>query len=105
MILYISGPMTGYENYNYPAFHAAQEDLESVGYTVLSPANHPLRDDWEWVDYMEADIALAFQAEGFATLEGWEKSKGARIEVAIADSLGLPVRPLADWMADALAGT
>jgi hypothetical protein len=38
MIIYISGPMTGYPDLNFPAFHLAASVLRSEGFTVISPA-------------------------------------------------------------------
>jgi hypothetical protein len=96
--LYVSGPMTGYEDFNYPAFHAAKAALAARGYDVISPADLPPRDDWEWIDYMEPNIASVFQVDGIALLDGWTESKGARIECAIAEGRGIPMRGLAEWL-------
>lgn len=98
MKLYISGPMTDYEEFNYPAFHAAKEALQARGYDVISPADLPLREDWEWIDYIIADIASVFQVDGVALLDGWEASKGARIECEIAAQREIPVLPTAHWL-------
>lgn len=98
MKLYLSGPMTGIEEHNYPAFHAAKEELENAGHEVLSPAELPVRDDWEWIDYMMIDIEWVFAAEGVAHLSGWEKSKGARIEMKIAECRGLLIKHWTQWL-------
>lgn len=37
--LYIAGPMTGYPDANYPAFHVARDALLAHGYQVVSPAD------------------------------------------------------------------
>lgn len=96
MILYISGPMTGIEDYNYPAFHEVKESLLEAGHQVISPADLPDMD--EWVDYMEANILDVFRADGLALLSGWENSKGARIEFRIAECRGIEAKPWADWI-------
>jgi hypothetical protein len=48
--LYLSGPMTGYADKNFPAFVKATRQLRKVGYKVLSPheldLEHP-RQTWE----------------------------------------------------------
>lgn len=99
MRLYLSGPMTGIEEFNYPAFHAAKATLTDAGHDVVSPADLPITDGWEWVDYILVDIGSVFTVEGVATLDGWEASKGARIECRIAAERGVPIRPLAEWLA------
>lgn len=101
MRLYLSGPMTGYSEFNYPAFHAAKATLEAAGYEVVSPSDLPIRPDWEWIDYIEVDIDSVFSADGIATLPGWEKSKGARVERRIAERLGLRTDTVAGWVAPA----
>lgn len=98
MKLYVSGPMTGIPEFNYPAFHEAKDRLTARGYTVLSPADLPIRDDWEWIDYILADIASVFDVDGVATLPGYETSKGARIECRIAEQLCIPIRPVSAWL-------
>ena len=98
MKLYISGPMTGYENFNYPAFHEAKKQLEEKGFEVISPADMPIREDWDWIDYILLDIDAVFQVDGVATLLGCGKSQGSRIECAIAKNRGVPVKPLAQWL-------
>lgn len=97
-VIYISGPMTGLPEFNYPAFHDAKRDLEAAGYTVLSPADLPIRDDWEWIDYIIEDLDAVFQADGIATLEGHEMSKGARIECRVAKHLGMTIKPVSEWL-------
>lgn len=98
MILYLSGPMTGYPDFNYPAFHAAKSALEARGYGVVSPADLPIRDDWEWCDYILVDIDSVFQVDGVATLPDADKSNGARIECRIAERRGIAVRTVRYWI-------
>lgn len=41
MIVYVAGPMSGYEQFNRPAFHSAAKRLTDKGYVVLNPATLP----------------------------------------------------------------
>lgn len=98
MKVYISGPMTGYPGYNYPAFHAAENELRSRGYDTLNPARHPAQESW--VDYLRLDLVDVLAADGLALLPGWEASRGAQLEVHVAHALGMRVLPLNAWLAN-----
>jgi hypothetical protein len=100
MRLYVSGPMTGYEQFNYPAFESAAKQLRDVGYEVCSP--HELNSnegDVSWIECMKVDIRALLDCEGVATLDGHEKSKGATLENTIAAAMGLEIKSLGDWLA------
>ena len=36
--IYVSGPMSGLPDLNFPAFHAAAAELRALGHTVVNPA-------------------------------------------------------------------
>lgn len=88
MVVYISGPMTGIEEFNFPAFICAKKLLEEDGNTVLSPHEAPKADSWE--GYMRHDIRLVTMSDVICMLPGWKKSRGALLEKCIADALGMP---------------
>lgn len=102
MILYLSGPMTNRPQHNYPAFFAAEEQLQAAGHVVLNPARI---DDlcsteagertWTW--YMRRALRMLTSADGVALLPGWTNSKGATLEVDVADRLGLLQMDLDMW--------
>lgn len=94
--IYISGPMTGYDNHNKESFARAAEWLRSSGFEVLSPheVKLPERPLPTWEDYMKADLLLLIRARTVVTLPGWECSRGAKLEVEIAHTLGLLVLPI-----------
>jgi hypothetical protein len=90
--VYVSGPMTGYPDYNFPAFHGMEAVLSALGYHTLNPARnfngehgHPRE------DYMRLDIQNVLQADAVVMLPGWTQSVGARTEVMVAHQLGLPL--------------
>ncbi len=94
MKVYLSGPMTGLADYNYPAFNAVAQRLRGLGYHVINPAeNFGGRPDHPGgrSAYMRLDIGHVLDVDAVAVLPGWEKSRGARLEVAVALELGLPV--------------
>lgn len=99
MRLYIAGPMTGLPEFNHPAFFAAEEELRAAGIATLNPARKDGRDGCsEWLDFMRASLRDIADADGIATLPDWESSRGARIEVDLAQQLGIPVKPLNAWL-------
>jgi len=93
MIAYLSGPMTGLPDLNYPAFQFAAERLRAEGVQVISPheITPPGAGPWSWEAHMRADLAALLTAEVIVMLPGWETSRGARLEKAVADALGLVV--------------
>lgn len=87
---YISGPMTGIADFNYPAFNEAEVALRALGWDVVNPTHNfhgetgrPRR------DYMRADIKHVLGVDTVFLLPGWEASEGSRLEVLIAQELGL----------------
>lgn len=89
MRIFLCGPMTGYENFNYPAFNAEAARLRALHYTVLNPAENGVCATWR--DYMCKSIAQLIVCDTIAFLPGWSASRGARIEHALATDLGLHV--------------
>ena len=99
---YIAGPMTGIAEFNFPAFNKEAVRLRAEGLTVLNPADHGIVEGAEWADYLRHDIAGLATCERIHLLQGWEESKGARLEVTIAQALGMAIT-LADGAASPAA--
>lgn len=88
--IYLSGPMTGLPDLNFPAFNAAAARLRSLGFDVVNPAElNP--DGASWGDCMRKDIVALMSCDTVATLPGWENSKGAQLEVLIGERLEMAV--------------
>ncbi|HDT2145345.1 TPA: DUF4406 domain-containing protein [Enterobacter roggenkampii] len=86
-VVFITGPMTGYHNFNRDEFNTEARILEERGFTVLNPAILPdgLRHD----QYLQITLAMLEQADAVFLLNGWENSVGATREFDRADELGL----------------
>lgn len=97
--LYVSGPMTGFPDLNYPAFNRAAEQLRAAGYEVTNPVDKDVPDTAPWLEHMRADIKLMMDCDGVALLPGWQHSRGANVEINLAHGLGLPVHGLVAWLA------
>jgi Domain of unknown function (DUF4406) len=97
--------MTGYPNWNFPAFFEAEKQLEKLGYEVINPAHNdgatvqealesagPVdRPNNLWSDYMKRDLPHVMNVDMVCLLPGWQKSKGASLEVTVAKAIGLPL--------------
>lgn len=89
MKIYISGPMTGYPDNNYPAFEYA---LQQFAGDAISPHNiHEDATDLSWAGYMRRDIAAMMKCDSIVMLAGWERSRGAHLEHDLAVSLEFTV--------------
>lgn len=99
--IYISGPMTGYPECNFPAFEQAANRLRAIGFDVVSPHEFGEGDPSKsWSDYLRKDlIAMLDGCNSVATLHGWENSRGANLEVHVAQTLGMRVESI-DWWAN-----
>lgn len=116
MKIYLAGPMRGYKDFNFPAFFAEAKKLRDLGHEVFNPAE---RDTVEWgaeklktATGSEEEVAKALgleglslarkcflhdtqyicsQADAIAVMPGWEESRGAKAEHALAVAIGLEV--------------
>jgi len=84
--------MTGWTDHNYSEFHAAADDLRARGFDVINPAE-VLDEDTKlpWSTYIREDIGILLGVDCVAVLPGWERSRGAMLEVTIAAALDLPI--------------
>jgi hypothetical protein len=91
MMVYISGPMTGIEGFNFPEFYKAERLLRSRGVKVFNPAQNSLECGFDYADYLRFDIQAILFCDKMYMLKGWESSKGASLEKSIAEALGYEV--------------
>lgn len=88
--IYLAGPMTGYPDHNFDAFHRAAQHLKAAGWDVVNPAeNFGGRTDLPHADYMRADMAALIKCDAIALLPGWQESRGAKAEYFLAREMGL----------------
>ena len=99
--LYISGPITGVADGNRAAFSAAEAQLRAAGFVPINPRDNGLPADSTWHEHMRADLRLLLDCDGVALLDGWENSRGARVEFQLAAGIGMPRRMVAFWLEDA----
>lgn len=82
--VYISGPMTGLPDLNFPAFHAAANQLRGLGLDPVNPADINPDSGMTWAACMRADIKALCDCDALALLPGWEASRGAHLELHLA---------------------
>lgn len=93
MKIYISGPITGHDNAE-AEFSQAELAIKAAGFEPINPftvCKHMRHGKATWTDYMRKDIAALMSADVVYRLRGWQNSKGANIEVDIANRLGIPL--------------
>lgn len=89
--VYLSGPMTGCPDLNYPAFFAAESFAQAQGFLPINPARDA-PEGWTWTQYMRRSLRLLTDADEIWMLPGWEQSRGARLEHTVAAGLELRIR-------------
>jgi Domain of unknown function (DUF4406) len=89
--VYISGPMSGLPDLNFPAFNAAAQQLRGLGIDAVNPAEINPDSGMAWADCMRADIKALCDCDALALLPGWEASRGAHLELHLAHRLEMKV--------------
>lgn len=87
--IYLSGPMTGLPDNNFPAFMHWALYLQESGYEVVNPAEITV--DGTWEQCLRADLRELCTCDALALMPGWEASKGAQLELHIAHRLGMAI--------------
>lgn len=90
MKVYLSGPMTGVENYK-DIFNQYEKRLTDLGFTVFNPAWFDYKKGWSYDEILDLDLAALQKCEAIFMLPGWEKSKGACIEYGYALAKGINI--------------
>jgi hypothetical protein len=104
--------MTGYPQFNFPAFQAAADRLRAEGHRILSPHeldspavqsaawaspdgtldDHGKIAGETWGDILARDVkTVADLVSGVIVLDGWASSRGARLETFVAGLCGKPI--------------
>lgn len=83
--VYISGPISGVEDYQKP-FEEAEKKLIAEGLAVLNPAKLP--EGLTKEQYMRINFAQIEAADIVLFLPGWGNSAGAKLERAYCEYIG-----------------
>ena len=84
MRIYISGGITGVENYR-EAFSRAHEELTKGGHDVISPSFYTdALPKLSYEEYMKLGLHFLNMCDAIYMLKGWQKSCGANREYGYA---------------------
>lgn len=94
--IYIAGPMRGFPNFNFHAFDVAAYELRRNGWLVANPAEFDRAlgfDPQKSLEENHFDVSAAimrdlnlitYECSAIFMLDGWQYSKGAKLEHALA---------------------
>lgn len=95
---YLSGPMSGYPDFNYEAFTLVSNVLRGCGLEIESPHENPWPADHEsmeekelWEHMMKLCRTQMKRCHGIILLNGWPQSTGSRQELRWAIMQDWPV--------------
>lgn len=101
--LYLSGPIKGLaieeakQRFIDAALRLTRRGYDCVNPFECEPVCLPGCASEDAHCFMRADIAAMMTCHGVALLDGWESSRGARLEQSIAVMTGMEAQPLDAW--------
>lgn len=98
--IFISGPISGIKDFNFPNFNFWNENLESIGYEVVSPAKMAV--EFGVPEQIQSNADLLYKLENMEIeelckcnsiflLNGWTNSNGSKRELAKAIEKNLKI--------------
>lgn len=86
---YLSGSVTNDPDFR-EKFAYAELQLKNSGLKIVNPVKHE-KDGKEWSYYLRKDLRKLTRCHGIILLDGWENSRGAKLELKVAQEIGLEV--------------
>jgi hypothetical protein len=98
--IYLSGPMTGMPDHNFPAFNAETARLRAIGFDVVNPVEVNPDPGTTWHECLRRDLAALLTCDAVALLPGWQRSQGAHLEIHVAHRVGMDIVVAAELRRD-----
>lgn len=94
--IYIAGPMSGHERLNFDRFYEIEQRLKAEGWDVVNPArldeeigidpDNPPQDAYNYTECALRDVRALMYCHAIYLMDGWQYSRGASWERALAAS-------------------
>jgi len=95
MLIYVAGKYTGDVDSNIEAASRVAGILWEAGHAVICPhantAHFEKKWDVSWEQYLEGDLNMISRCDALVMVPGWKTSRGANLEHAYAEQLGIPI--------------
>lgn len=97
--IFISGPMTGLPDFNFPRFNLVAKQLEDASIDCINPVDvckkynkeTVLSDPVKFQEMIDEQQRLERECDAILLLDGWHESKGVRLELKTALELDMKI--------------
>lgn len=95
--IYISGAIAHHDiEERRAAFEAVANYCEYCGFEAVNPFENEFHKRGQgeiahWRDHMRVDLKMLLECDAICMMDGWEESKGAKLELDVASTCGLTV--------------
>ena len=104
MKVYIAGAITNNPRYK-EQFETAEKRLISMNHAVINPVKNL---GFEYREYIDMGLCELMKCDAIYLLDGYEKSKGAQLELLYAQTVGMKIieeNPCLYWGSETQGGT
>ena len=97
--IFLSGPMTGYPGYNFQKFNLVEKQLAEARIECINPVHickkykeeHVLADKAVFDKMIAEEQEAEMGCDAILLLDGWQMSKGARLELKTALEMDMQI--------------
>lgn len=92
--VFLSGPMTGYPEYNKEAFYTMEMKFRESGFASVKNPIHigeKFGFDQEYNFYLKKSLSMLLEADAVYVFGDYSRSKGVKCEMEVANKVGIPL--------------